>query len=187
MNNREELTLSFRGLGVEVGVGAGFFSNVILQNNRVEKLWSIDPWDASLSAYPTQEQADSDYRHCLDLLRQHGRRSQVVKDRAEVYFEKLAEELKYSCYVENGYTNLGRHLDFVYIDSSHTYAETFLQMALWWSILKYGGTLAGHDYDNCLEVRRAVWTFCRFNGVSYSLTIDEPSSWFIVKEPYGKL
>jgi hypothetical protein len=183
--NREELAATmFRGYGVKVGVGAGFFSMAILENSKVEKLWSVDPWDANLITRTPQEALDSDYKHCIELLRPYGDRSQIVRDRAEVYFEVLAEQLKCAGYSENGYLHLGRYLDFVYIDADHTYAGTFLQMCLWSRVLRLGGVLAGHDYNNCLEVRRAVWAYCRQVGCTYSLTSEKyvANSWYIVRK-----
>lgn len=38
--------------------------------------------------------------------------------------------------------------DFVFIDSGHTYELTKAEIRLWYHKVKYGGTLAGHDYSN---------------------------------------
>jgi len=37
-------------------------------------------------------------------------------------------------------------LDFIYIDSSHMYEPTTKEIPLYWSLLRAGGVLAGHDY-----------------------------------------
>jgi|GEM_PF-1156893 predicted O-methyltransferase YrrM len=46
-------------------------------------------------------------------------------------------------------------LDFVYIDSSHTYKETKQEVIEWYNKVKDEGVLAGHDF-NADEVNRAV-------------------------------
>jgi predicted O-methyltransferase YrrM len=46
-------------------------------------------------------------------------------------------------------------LDFVYIDSSHTYKETKQEVIEWYNKVKDEGILAGHDF-NADEVNRAV-------------------------------
>jgi hypothetical protein len=40
------------------------------------------------------------------------------------------------------------YLDFVFLDSSHTYANTLLEIPAWYAKLKDDGVLAGHDFDS---------------------------------------
>lgn len=53
-----------------------------------------------------------------------------------------------------------RHFDFVFIDASHQVEWTKADIVLWYSKLKQGGILAGHDYNNRegKEVKLAVDT-----------------------------
>lgn len=48
------------------------------------------------------------------------------------------------------------HFDFVFIDSSHLYVETKLEIRKWYPKIKEEGILAGHDYFSHDEVNRAV-------------------------------
>ncbi len=164
---RDALAKQFSGVGVEVGVAAGSFSETILHNANVTKLYSIDPWDAKIPGFPSQEQADSHYACTVAKLSKFGDRSFIVKQRAELC----------AGWIEDG-------LDFVYIDSSHSYAETYLQCFIWWSKLKPGGILAGHDYCNCIEVRRAVELHCRVNNLLHSTTEDDKVESFRVNSWY---
>ncbi len=52
---------------------------------------------------------------------------------------------------------LDRSLDFVFIDTEHTYKDTFELLSLYVPKLKCDGFLAGHDHtDRCPDVARAV-------------------------------
>lgn len=46
--------------------------------------------------------------------------------------------------------------DFVFLDSSHKYLPTCSEIRCWYPKIKEGGILAGHDYNECEEVRLAV-------------------------------
>jgi hypothetical protein len=136
--------------GVEVGVGSGAYSDYLLEHSKLSTLYSIDPWNASLPGYATQDKADTDLAHCRRLLSRHGERSKVIVGRAEFIVDEFAD----------------RSLSFVYVDSAHDFCDTFTQCVLWWHKIEYGGILAGHDYSNCLEVQLAVAAFCRHTGLS---------------------
>lgn len=48
------------------------------------------------------------------------------------------------------------YFDFVFLDSSHDYEMTKVEILLWWRKLKMGGVLAGHDAIGIEGVGRAV-------------------------------
>lgn len=50
----------------------------------------------------------------------------------------------------------GNYLDFVFLDSSHTYEQTRAEILLWYHKIKDGSILAGHDYITHEEVKHAV-------------------------------
>lgn len=48
-------------------------------------------------------------------------------------------------------------VDFVFVDASHEYQDVVNDIHAWWPLLKNGGLLAGHDYDdNWPGVKKAV-------------------------------
>lgn len=48
-------------------------------------------------------------------------------------------------------------LDAVYLDADHSYPAVRADIAKWWTRVKHGGVLAGHDYDRChIGVKLAV-------------------------------
>jgi hypothetical protein len=184
LGSRDELPALLASLGalkgVEVGVAAGFYSRDLLEGSSLEVLYSIDPWDHRLPGYPTQEHAEADYNHCRKLLAPYGSRSYIIRNRAELEVANFE-----TC-----------SLSFVYIDSTHTFADTFTQCVLWWDKVAPGGIMAGHDYVNGVDVQLAVAAFCRHEGISLDnieTTADDKTSrdflvnsWIIRKRPgYG--
>ena len=52
-----------------------------------------------------------------------------------------------------------RSLDFVFIDGSHEYEDVKEDLSVWYSKVKRGGTIAGHDYTTYPGVKKAVDEF----------------------------
>jgi predicted O-methyltransferase YrrM len=52
-----------------------------------------------------------------------------------------------------------KSLDFVFIDAAHDYESVKKDINAWFSKVKDGGTIAGHDYAWCEDVRKAVHEF----------------------------
>ena len=53
-------------------------------------------------------------------------------------------------------------LDFVFIDAAHDYESVKKDINAWFSKVKKGGIIAGHDYSWCADVNKAVNEF--FSG-----------------------
>lgn len=52
-----------------------------------------------------------------------------------------------------------RSLDFIFIDGSHEYEDVKEDLFIWYSKVKKGGTIAGHDYTTYPGVKKAVDEF----------------------------
>ena len=52
-----------------------------------------------------------------------------------------------------------RSLDFIFIDGSHEYEDVKEDLSVWYSKVKRGGTIAGHDYTTYPGVKKAVDEF----------------------------
>lgn len=112
--------------GAEIGVRDGWFSKYILDNTEMF-LYSIDPWvnNAELT------HANIHYNSCKTRLGEYAERSIMIKDVSENAYRQF----------DNGF------FDFVYIDALHDYHSVKRDVSLWYSKLKIGGILAGHDYN----------------------------------------
>lgn len=166
-----------KAIGVEIGVCFAAYSNLILSNPGISKLYSVDPW-VDLNGNFVKEAAIK----ASEKLKKYGDRS-VIK----VGFS--LDEVKN--FKDNS-------LDFVYIDGDHSYKATAADIAAWWSKVKPGGILAGHDYKNngnaqtkwmavdgrdlgrC-GVKKAVNKWAENNGLKLYLTEEHCKSWYFFK------
>ena len=171
--------LNLKGIGVEVGVQEGCFSEIILSKSKLKRLYSVDPWLEFKSleykdiANVSQELQDYRYIKTIMRLNKFGIRSVCLR-----MFSKEASKL----FKEQS-------LDFVYIDANHSYEGCLEDIKFWWSKVKKGGVLAGHDYLNAtnkyglFRVKKAVNDFARKNNLTVQTTTDDfPKSWYILKK-----
>lgn len=159
--------LKFTGIGVEIGVASGWFSERILKFTQLSKLYSIDPWSRS-----PDEPIDAAHTSTLDryndavaALAPYGERSEILvltSADAALAFEDESLEL-------------------VYIDADHQYESVKQDIELWYPKLRVGGLFAGHDYSgNCHGVMKAVDEFFREHNLHLNLTeCDEVNYWTV--------
>lgn len=69
-------------------------------------------------------------------------------------------------------------LDFVFLDSDHRYAPTLRQLEAWWSKVRPGGRLAGHDY-RMSGVRNAALEFAD----TWGIPVVEQGDCFVLDKP----
>jgi hypothetical protein len=147
----------------------GAFSNLILSQWK-GRLISVDLW-ANENIYAYAMKALKDER-CLKI-----RESSIVAAR------KIVDG----------------SLDFVYIDADHDYSSCKQDIETWFTKVRHGGIVAGHDYLNwtmedgagCdFGVKAAVDKFCIEHGYRLHITTDDfwqgnpyPTWWFIKEIP----
>ena len=161
----------------EIGVGQGDFSYHILNNWNGEKLYSIDSWSHDNCWFDksnaSQQEQDKNYRITKEKLRKFGLRSEILR--------MLLIDARNDCITYD-------QLDFAYLDARHDYRSTILDIDLWYSAVKIGGILAGHDYKNSfvrknlVEVKRAVDNFFFLKEKVWVTTNDNLPSWYVIKE-----
>ncbi len=164
------------GVGVEVGVKHGTYSQYLLTHWRGAKLFSIDPYfETSVEIEAdgnvvTQASHDACYTTARAKLEPFGARSILLRQaspQAAANFQDSA-------------------LDFVYIDALHQYEPVLQDMQAWFPKVKRGGILAGHDYLNgewrgvMYGVKQAVDQFCRARELRAVISHESDTpSWFI--------
>jgi hypothetical protein len=125
-----------KGVGAEIGVKTGGFSEHLLRRWRCSRLISIDPWfSVSIEEYDdrsnvTQDEFDVNYQTTRERLEPYGSRSEVWRMRSVEAAERIPDG----------------SLDFVYIDARHDYESVLEDLDAWFSKVKPGGIIAGHDY-----------------------------------------
>ncbi len=145
------------GVSVEVGVFRGFYSESFLS------LWPeggahfvVDPWTSN-----------KDY---FDLANNWYRSSEIMTE-ALARLEKFGDRITVLQTNSTDAANLlaDRSISFVYIDARHDYYSCMRDMRAWWSTIRPGGVLAGHDWD-MQGVQFAVREFAAKMGREVLLT-----------------
>lgn len=173
--------------GAELGVNLGVFSDFLLSNSKLEKLYSIDAWytDESSTKAVFKQRAAVVLNECYEkaklILSKHGKRSQIIK---KTTFDAVREFEDDS-------------LDFVYIDASHRFSGVALDLIQWYPKVRLGGIFAGHDYWSCYrcEVMDAVNGFFVENkqilhittkGLNAIGNVFYPPTWWCIKQNLTK-
>lgn len=159
------------GVGVEIGVKQGKFSELLLERWRGARLVSVDPWlSVAWEEYVdrsnvSQDEFDENMEITRRRLHRFGARSEILRKTS----------------VEGAATFEDASLDFVYIDARHDYASVLEDLEAWFGKVRPGGIIAGHDYvDGDLPqgdfgVKSAVDEFFGARGLAVHST-DGPSA-----------
>lgn len=175
-NSRDELGSFFKELGftkgVEVGVEAGVFSEILCKGNPDMKLYGVDAWTAytGYRDHVTHEKLNALYKLTRD--RMHGYDYEAIKGFSQDVVKTFADE----------------SLDFVYIDANHDFVNVTLDIAEWSKKVRKGGIIAGHDYrrttggavNHTKDVVQA-WTYSHSIKPWYVLRGDRAATWLWVK------
>lgn len=126
------------GVGAELGVFWGHFSEVILDEFKPRRLYLIDVWDLQGERYPDWGRytdfgrlRTADCRADVEgLAARHPGVVTVIRDACEHFLQQ--------------YT--GEKFDWIYLDTSHTYADTIRQLPLIAERLSDDGVILGDDW-----------------------------------------
>lgn len=138
---------------VEVGVRDGYFSKYLLDNSNIDKLYAVDPWELNSELMVDPEGI---YNICKNNFKPYGDRAEMIKG-----YSPSASEF----FQDNS-------LDFVYIDGAHDYESVKNDIEAWYSKIKPGAILAGHDFhlEDWPGVFNAVMEFVQTNDLDLNLT-----------------
>lgn len=149
------------GLGAEIGVQYGFFSQKITEH-YTGRMLCVDIWP--------DEQI---YKEAIKNLAFTGRHS-MCKLPSFTACKLVPDE----------------SLDFVYIDGDHHYGAVLGDILSWFPKVRKGGIVAGHDYVKYLDMKviEAVDDFCKQSGYKIKLTTEDEkfdntcfSTWYFIK------
>jgi predicted O-methyltransferase YrrM len=160
LNTRNELhkIIPPDAIGVEVGVAAGYFSDILLSSSNFKRLYSIDAW--------ADHHDSKEYIQCVSTLAKHGSSSVVMR----MFFDDALAHFP------------DEFFDFVYVDGyAHTGQEDGQLFDDWYPKLKKGGIFSGHDYDN-QKYPQTVVAVDRFAATVDKEVIVIPASCINVKD-----
>ncbi len=173
MSNYVNNNLKGELVGVEIGTHIGLNAEQMLKKMNLKKLYIIDPY------------TDKDWKDgtCMEIV--YGNISKILEEmqkRLEVYFEQgKCLHLKTSS--SNAASEIPNELDFVYVDGNHDYEHTLQDLRVYYSKLKQGGVLGGHDFNSpqFTEVTNAVIDFAKEKDLQLYSHIQD--FWFIKGRP----
>ena len=140
--------------GAEVGVWKGVFSEFILQQTSVDKLFLIDSWSINDNIIPlsdgrtyvhehgqTPETFEAAYQETEQRLQPFGNRAEIVRVRSPEAAKRFDD----------------RTLDFVYIDAIHYALWLTEDIEAWLPKVRKGGMLVGDDFTGMFpDVSRVI-------------------------------
>lgn len=182
------------GFGVEVGTFKAEFSKFILDNWN-GTLYMVDVWrplgDEYLDSSNHKNYQNQIYSHAMENLQGFEDRGIMIRANSQKASEIFQDE----------------SLDFVYIDANHAYDFVVDDINYWYSKVKKGGYLWGHDYisldwyndpnflpnqkdkhiyskdfyHGVFGVNPAVDEFCKKNNYEPTITNEFFGTWLIKK------
>lgn len=175
MKSRLELISLLKQLNLplvvaEVGVAEGRLSLEFLTSG-VEKLYLIDAWETLEQRGDggnSKEWHNTNYDGMISRINPF--KTKVTILRGLSY--KMSEEIK------------DDELSMVYIDADHSYEGVKRDLNAFYSKVRSGGIIAGHDYTNtCYGVFQAVQEFCKQNNYTPILIPENgnDSSFYFIK------
>lgn len=181
VKNKRDLTLFLKklnltGEGVEIGVQLGMYSELILENSDLKRLYSIDPWlnfseneYKQDSANVCQEQQDHRYLSTVFRMNRFGARSVILRMTSEDASKLFSDS----------------QLDFIFIDGNHNYEYVKQDLELWFPKIKANGLFSGDDYlftpEGKTPVKNAVDEFVESHNLKLYLTKEKFPRWYLIK------
>ena len=182
---RRRWLLSFAevgSVGAEFGVFRGHFSAVIASELKPRKLFLVDPWTKSGERFGwgPDPYTNFDSLTTAGALLDTRHRMSVHESTCEiVYVEDTLEE-----FAKNIEMYSNTKLDFVYLDTSHTYSDTLRQLSILAEIVKDGGVILGDDWYPDINhqhhgVMRAVNEFLKMSN--FQLVVAGQDNQFCIR------
>jgi len=178
LTNRETVfaSLDKGGVGAEIGVANGVFSEKIMALAEPQLLYLVDCWEhlpvEVTGNDPSNEPQASKDAHYLRVLRTFiaDPRVHVVKG--------------YSLTVASLFPT--SFFDWLYLDANHLLC--YADIMAFWPTLKSGGWMMGHDYldvSDCFTVKTDVDRFVAETGHELLVTVDADTNYksWIVRKP----
>ncbi|QDT54273.1 hypothetical protein Pan44_23010 [Caulifigura coniformis] len=160
-------------VGAEVGVFQGYTSEALLRSFPDLRLWMVDRW----KPYEGRSTIGDQPAEALErALKSTTFWTQFAKDRRRILRE--ASPAAADRFDDHS-------LDFAFIDANHLYEAVCADITAWWSKIRPGGLLTGHDYgtgrdaEGIWGVKRAVDEFADTTGSPLELGAD--GTWCIEK------
>jgi len=166
--------------GAEIGVASGDCSRVLLREIPSLHLYMIDSWAVVSGNHRYARSGD----RCAILTGAEQNTRAEIAERETAFAKNRRTLLRLdSLRAANRFAR--DSLDFVFIDADHTYEGVQQDIAAWWSKVRCGGIVTGHDYKSPRDLRgiwgvsRAVDEFAQ--QMNLSLEVNPGGVWTLRK------
>lgn len=153
-------------VGVEVGVAAGEYSEIICNNNPQMKLYGIDLWQ------PYRGYTDYRKNETFRKLYQQAR-SRLSKFPKYIFIKEFSQNAL-KRFADNS-------LDFVYIDANHEDPFITQDIEGWSQKVKSSGIVSGHDYVSSVKTAVDKYTLDHKIKTWFILGPAKNPSWIWIK------
>lgn len=158
--------LNDNSVGCELGIFEGDFSDVLIQSNKFTRLFLIDIFDGTAFNF-------GKVYNNASILENH------VKNRFKQY--------DYVTVIKNDSLSFLRSmqnnsLDFIYIDTVHSYDQTQKELEESYRVIKNNGLICGHDYCTMFNgVIESVQEFIQKYHFKLDITKESDFPSFIIQ------
>lgn len=119
---------------LEIGCYAGESTEMFLKSGKIKKLYAVDIWDDPLDFFNSMN-ISHDFKEVENSFDQKVKGFNVIKYKTSIQnIPIIAPNVS--------------NLDFIYIDANHDYEYVLEDIKTSTPLLKKGGIIAGHDYNN---------------------------------------
>lgn len=147
----------------EVGVAEGNFSRDICQQWKPSKHYLVDNWS------PIGERGDGSFPQEWHT-QNYNKAVAKMKPYKEIAVFLRGPSWHMSQHVPDN------SLDLLYLDANHSYEGVKKDLEAWFSKVKTGGVIAGHDYINeAYGVHQAVNDFCNARNFQVNVLLENKS------------
>ena len=160
-----------------MGVKQGLYAEILLKkwksctNYKLVDLWAHQTNYEDI-ANVSNEKHESFYQETKTRLRQWADKTEYYKMLSTEASRLIADKIK------EGQESL---VDFIYIDARHDYCGVTEDLEHYWSLLKPGGIMAGHDYKSNDEVNGQDWGLCEDGSRNDSAVKGAVNDFFVPK------
>ena len=162
-------TLNLNGVGIEIGVETGEFSDILIKTSNLKEIYLLDAWtEFDTEDYKDlnnvgKEKQNSRYFSTLFRMKKYRDRVTVIRSLCEDAAKHMEDDF----------------FDFVYLDANHKYDAVLRDLIDWFPKVRNGGIFAGHDYldghinNTEFGVKSAVDKFASRIGTEIIVTTDD--------------
>jgi len=149
--------------GVEIGVQYGQSSELWLDNNVIDKLYGVDPYDSSIYPISPLKGLDEEiYQYVLKKMERFGERFELIRKTSN-----------------DALLDIKGLVDCIYLDGSRSKLSVYDDMSYWYTKLNDGGIMLSGDYNHVSY----PWTTRLLKKYFTDVNVIDNYLWWVEKKP----